>query len=130
MENPFDYYKSDTYEGETVDFGDFTLNVPNTWAYEKEDSGTIVFYEPKTRAQGGTGVLSKIYITDRWTEESTWNNNTLLCEKNGKYYVWDGVTNVQAYVAPGESRPNEKWTEIYFKAYGVIDAVMKNFSLK
>lgn len=130
MENPFDYYKSDTYEGETVDFGDFTLNVPNTWAYEKEDSGAIVFYEPKTRAQGGTGVLSKIYITDRWTEESTWHNNTLLCEKNGKYYVWDGVTDVQAYVAPGESRPNEKWTEIYFKAYGVIDAVMKNFSLK
>ena len=119
-----------TYEGKTVDFGDFTLNVPDTWAYEKEDSGTIVFYEPKTRAQGGTGVLSQIYIADRWTEESTWNNNTLLCEKNGKYYVWDGVTDVQAYIAPGEYKPEEKWMKIYNKAYYLVDDVKKSFSLK
>lgn len=119
-----------TYEGETVDFGDFTLNVPDTWAYEKEDNGSILFYEPKTRAQGGTGVLSQIYIADRWTEESTWHNNTLLCEKNGKYYVWDGVTDVQAYIAPGEYMPEEKWMKIYNKAYYLVDDVKKTFSLK
>ena len=122
-------YKNLKYDGKVVDFGDYTLKVPNSWKYEINEDGQPVFYEPKTKKQGGGAHLIKIYVLDSWNENTAHTGAALLGSKNGKYFVAQGYTSVEAYMEDGQ-RVSKKWEDIFNSAYNLIDSVLATFKLK
>ena len=117
------------YDGKVVDFGDYTLKVPNSWKYEINEDGQPVFYEPKTKKQGGGAHLIKIYVLDSWNENTAHTGAALLGSKNGKYFVAQGYMSVEAYMEDGQ-RVSKKWEDIFNSAYNHIDSVLATFKLK
>lgn len=117
------------YDGKVVDFGDYTLKVPNSWKYEINEDGQPVFYEPKTKEQGGGAHLIKIYVLDSWNENTAHTGAALLGSKNGKYFVAQGYMSVEAYMEDGQ-RVSKKWEDIFNSAYNLIDSVLATFKLK
>lgn len=122
-------YKNLKYDGKVVDFGDYTLKVPNSWKYEINEDGQPVFYEPKTKKQGGGAHLIKIYVLDSWNENTAHTGAALLGSKNGKYFVAQGYMSVEAYMKDGQ-RVSKKWEDIFNSAYNLIDSVLATFKLK
>lgn len=122
-------YKNLKYDGKVVDFGDYTLKVPNSWKYEINEDGQPVFYEPKTKKQGGGAHLIKIYVLDSWNENTAHTGAALLGSKNGKYFVAQGYMSVEAYMEDGQ-RVSKKWEDIFNSAYNLIDSVLATFKLK
>lgn len=125
----FTKYKNLKYDGKVVDFGDYTLKVPNSWKYEINEDGQPVFYEPKTKKQGGGAHLIKIYVLDSWNENTAHTGAALLGSKNGKYFVAQGYMSVEAYMEDGQ-RVSKKWEDIFNSAYNLIDSVLATFKLK
>lgn len=122
-------YKNLKYDGKVVDFGDYTLKVPNSWKYEINEDGQPVFYEPKTKKQGGGAHLIKIYVLDSWDENEAHTGAAFLGSKNGKYFVAQRYMSVEAYMEDGQ-RVSKKWEDIYNSAYNLIDSVLATFKLK
>ena len=122
-------YKNLKYDGKVVDFGDYTLKVPNSWKYEINEDGQPVFYEPKTKKQGGGAHLIEIYVLDSWNENTAHTGAALLGSKNGKYFVAQGFMSVEAYMEDGQ-RVSKKWEDIFNSAYNLIDSVLATFKLK
>lgn len=122
-------YKNLKYDGKVVNFGEYTLKVPNNWKYEIDEDGQPVFYEPKTKKQGGGAHLIKIYVLDSWNENTAHTGAALLGSKNGKYFVAQGYTSVEAYMEDGQ-RVSKKWEDIFNSAYNLIDSVLATFKLK
>lgn len=122
-------YKNLKYDGKVVDFGDYTLKVPNSWKYEIDETGQPIFYEPKTRKQGGGACLMYIRISNDWDEKYVNMKASLLGSKNGKYFISQGVSDVQAYMEDGQY-VSKKWHDIYYSAYNLIDSVLATFKLK
>ena len=125
----FTKYKNLKYDGKVVDFGDYTLKVPNSWKYEINEDGQPVFYETKTKKQGGGAHLIKIYVLDSWNENIAHTGAALLGSKNGKYFVAQGYMSVEAYMEDGQ-RVSKKWEDIFNSAYNLIDSVLATFKLK
>lgn len=122
-------YKNLKYDGKVVDFGDYTLKVPNSWKYEINEDGQPVFYEPKTKKKGGGARLMYIRISNDWDEKYVNMKASLLGSKNGKYFISQGVSDVQAYMEDGQ-RVSKKWEDIYNSAYNLIDSVLATFKFK
>lgn len=122
-------YKSLKYDGKVVDFGDYTLKVPNSWKYEINEDGQPVFYEPKTKKKGGGARLMYIRIYNDWDEKYVNMKASLLGSKNGKYFISQGVSDVQAYMEDGQY-VSKKWHDIYYSAYNLIDSVLATFKFK
>lgn len=122
-------YKNLKYDGKVVDFGDYTLKVPNSWKYEINEDGQPMFYEPKTKKQGGGAHLIKIYVLDSWNENTAHTGAALLGSKNGKYFISQGVSDVQAYMEDGQY-VSKKWHDIYYSSYNLIDSVLATFKFK
>lgn len=122
-------YKNLKYDGKVVDFGDYTLKVPNSWKYEINEDGQPVFYEPKTKKKGGGARLMYIRISNDWDEKYVNMKASLLGSKNGKYFISQGVSDVQAYMEDGQY-VSKKWHDIYYSAYNLIDSVLATFKLK
>lgn len=101
-------YKNLKYDGKVVDFGDYTLKVPNSWKYEINEDGQPVFYEPKTKKKGGGARLMYIRISNDWDEKYVNMKASLLGSKNGKYFISQGVSDVQAYMEDGQY-VSKKW---------------------
>lgn len=122
-------YKNLKYDGKVVDFGDYTLKVPNSWKYEINEDGQPVFYEPKTKKKGGGARLMYIRISNDWDEKYVNMKASLLGSKNGKYFISQGVSDVQAYMEDGQY-VSKKWHDIYYSAYNLIDSVLATFKIK
>lgn len=122
-------YKNLKYDGKVVDFGDYTLKVPNSWKYEINEDGQPVFYEPKTKKKGGGARLMYIRIYNDWDEKYVNMKASLLGSKNGKYFISQGVSDVQAYMEDGQY-VSKKWHDIYYSAYNLIDSVLATFKFK
>lgn len=122
-------YKNLKYDGKVVDFGDYTLKVPNSWKYEINEDGQPVFYEPKTKKKGGGARLMYIRISNDWDEKYVNMKASLLGSKNGKYFISQGVSDVQAYMEDGQI-VSKKWEDIYNSAYNLIDSVLATFKFK
>lgn len=88
-----------------------------------------MFYEPKTKKQGGGAHLIKIYVLDSWNENTAHTGAALLGSKNGKYFISQGVSNVQAYMEDGQY-VSKKWHDIYYSSYNLIDSVLATFKFK
>lgn len=125
----FTKYKNLKYDGKVVDFGDYTLKVPNSWKYEINEDGQPVFYEPKTKKQGGGAHLIHIRVLDYWDENEAHTGAAFLGSKNGKYFVAQRYMSVEAYMEDGQ-RVSKKWEDIYNLAYNLIDSVLATFKLK
>ena len=125
----FTKYKNLKYDGKVVDFGDYTLKVPNSWKYEIDETGQPIFYEPKTKKQGGGAHLIQIYVFDRWDENAPSTGAALIGSKNGKYFVAQRYMSVEAYMEDGQY-VSKKWHDIYYSAYNLIDSVLATFKLK
>ena len=125
----FTEYKNLKYDGKVVDFGDYTLKVPNSWEFEMDEDGQPMFYEPKTKKQGGGAHLIHIYVLDSWDENEAHTGAALLGSKNGKYFVAQGYMSVEAYMEDGQ-RVSKKWEDIFNSAYNLIDSVLATFKLK
>ena len=125
----FTKYKNLKYDGKVVDFGDYTLKVPNSWKYEIDETGQPIFYEPKTKKQGGGAHLIQIYVFDRWDENAPSTGAALIGSKNGKYFVAQQYMSVEAYMEDGQY-VSKKWNDIYYSAYNLIDSVLATFKLK
>ncbi|MEE3439130.1 RNA polymerase sigma factor [Ruminococcus sp.] len=122
-------YKNLKYDGKVVDFGDYTLKVPNSWKYEINEDGQPVFYEPKTKKKGGGAHLIHIRVLDYWDENEAHTGAAFLGSKNGKYFVAQRYMSVEAYMEDGQ-RVSKKWEDIYNSAYNLIDSVLATFKLK
>ncbi|MDD6709775.1 MAG: sigma-70 family RNA polymerase sigma factor [Ruminococcus sp.] len=125
----FTKYKNLKYDGKVVDFGDYTLKVPNSWKYEIDETGQPIFYEPKTKKQGGGAHLIHIRVLDYWDENAPSTGAAFLGSKNGKYFVAQRYMSVEAYMEDGQ-RVSKKWEDIYNSAYNLIDSVLATFKLK
>ena len=117
------------YEGKVVDFGDFTIKVPNSWVYEKGSNNSVIFYEPKTKAKGGGARLSSIVVSDSWSGNNMNVKAKLLGQKNHKYYISNGIYDVQAYMEDGQ-KPTKEWQDIYNNAYVLVNSVLATFKIK
>lgn len=122
-------YKNLKYDGKVVDFGDYTLKVPNIWKYEINEDGQPIFYEPKTKKQGGGAHLIYIRVLDHWDENEAHTGTAFLGSKNGKYFVAQGYMSVEAYMEDGQ-RVSKKWEDVFNSAYNLTDSVLATFKLK
>lgn len=119
------------YDGKVVDFGNYTLKLPNSWKYEngtKKDE--IAFYEPKTRAKGASGEFGTIRkIETSKLETEVFTRRKVLGTKNGYSYVFSGPLDSRAYESNDINERN-KWNDIFIRAADLEKSVLATFKLK
>lgn len=118
-----------SYRGSIVDFGDYTIKIPETWAYKKINNDCVEFYEPMTRKKCEKGLLMKIYTC---SEIDSLKIEYLLGENydNSKYYMYSPTLGYQYYIEKGKITPSKKWKKVYDDVYDLGYSVLKSFKLK
>lgn len=123
--------KDYNYKGETVDFGEYTLDVPDGWVYEKESDGSVNFYEPETHNKNNYGKLMGIIkIKSEGYDSNNMIPGQVLVDNGEDIYYQTQVTDVQAYMAQGEIQPKREWKDKYDFQYYLMEKVCKSFKLK
>lgn len=123
--------KDYNYKGKTVDFGEYTLDVPDGWVYEKELYGSVNFYEPETHNKNNSGKLMGIIkIKSEGYDSNNMRPGQVLVDNGEDIYYQTQVTDVQAYRAQGETQPKREWKDKYDFQYYLMEKVCESFKLK
>lgn len=121
------------YEGETIDFGKFTIKVPNSWSYEYDSkNGLISFYEPKTKQKCGKGLIMKLLSSSKSSIADKYLTTSFMIfsEKNNDVILYIPATNNQAYKLSNNAYPSKEWQDVYDNAYKLIFLVLKSMYIK
>ena len=121
------------YDGKVVDFGDYTLKVPNSWTYEKDTDG-ILFCEPKTKAKNGAGRIGwirkgKIADVEKMEYDAI-GRCQIIAKKNGYAYYFGGPQSSESYYVDGDTELSNFWLDIFRKAADLEKSVLTTFKLK
>lgn len=121
------------YDGKVVDFGEYTLKVPNSWAYEKNATYGILFYEPKTKSKNGAGRIGWIKKGKSADVHKMANSGircNIISEKNGYAYYFGGPQGSEAYYVDGNTKFSNIWLDIYRREADLEKSVLATFKLK
>lgn len=116
------------YNGKIVDFGDYTLKIPNSWAYDKIKDN-IVFYEPKSKKAGEDSFLLAIESYNKIDKEHS--HNEPLGYRKGKYFfdIYD-IYGKKEYAEYQSEKQTDKYFDIQSAAKDLNESVLASFKLK
>lgn len=121
------------YDGKVVDFGDYTLKVPNSWTYEKDPSYGILFCEPINRKNGGSahiGWISKIKSSKTKNMFDGGLRRSFIAEKNGYTYYWGEPQSAETVLVDNNKELQNYWCDVYDSAACLEKSVLATFKLK
>lgn len=121
-----------SYKGKTVDFGDYTLDVPDDWTYKIVDDELVYFY--------GAGIdiemnySGKLMVIRKLNSDEDDSGNTEIAQSlidiGENTYHQIQVTDVRFYIDSGESELSREWSDKYNFAYFLMEKAWASFELK